>query len=177
MVIIDKWMESKRRVLPITVGEINDKNINILRKVNFDTLPVKYSTGLYMKIATQYTDFSRLAFYNDIVIGAYTIRLEDYKNQLHAYILTFVVLEPYRKYGIGKQMMAQLEKDLAEKSKVVGIYLHMHVLNQIGQKFYQACGFEVAERLDNYYTDLEEPHCLILRKEVVRAINEEEPKA
>ena len=85
-------MENKRRTLPITIGDINDKNINILRKINFDTLPVKYSTGLYMKIATQYTQFSKLAFYNDIVIGAYTIRLEDYKEQLHAYILTFVVL-------------------------------------------------------------------------------------
>lgn len=71
--------ESKRKVLPITTGEINDKNINILRKLNFDTLPVKYSTGLYWKIATKYTDYSRLAFYNDIVIGGYTIREELYQ--------------------------------------------------------------------------------------------------
>ena len=84
--------ESKRKTLPITLGDINDKNINILRKINFDTLPVKYSTGLYLKISTEYTQFSKLAFYNDIVIGAYTVRLEDYKEQLHAYILTFVVL-------------------------------------------------------------------------------------
>lgn len=148
-------METKRKTLPITFGEVNDKNINLLRKLNFDTLPVKYSTGLYMKIATQYTEFSRLAFYNDIVIGAYTIRLEDYKEQKHAYILTFVVLEPYRKFGIGKQMMEQLQKDLAEKSDAVGIYLHMHVLNEVGLKFYKACDFQVAERLENYYTDLE----------------------
>ena len=67
--------ETKRKILPITLGDVNDKNINILRKLNFDTLPVKYSTGLYMKIATQYTKFSRLAYYNDIVIGGYTVRL------------------------------------------------------------------------------------------------------
>lgn len=101
-------MSAKRKVLPITMGEINDKNINLLRKLNFDTLPVKYSTGLYMKIVTQYTEFSRLAYYQDIVIGSYTVRVEDYKEQPHAYILTFVVLEPYRKCGIGKQMMVQL---------------------------------------------------------------------
>jgi len=47
--------ETKRKTLPITMGDVNDKNINILRKLNFDTLPVKYSTGLYIKIATQYT--------------------------------------------------------------------------------------------------------------------------
>lgn len=42
----------------------------------------------------------------------------------------------------------------------------MHVLNEIGMKFYQACGFKIDERLDNYYTDLEEPHCYILLKEI-----------
>ncbi len=164
--------EANRKVLPITMGEINEKNINLLRKLNFDTLPVKYSTGLYMKIATQYTEFSKFAYYNDIVIGGYTTRIEDYKEQKHAYILTFGVLEPYRKYGIGRQMMVNLEKELAEKSDVVGIYLHMHVLNEVGLKFYKSCDFKVDERLDNYYTDLEEPHCLVLRKEIVRAKKE-----
>lgn len=64
--------------------------------------------------------------------------------------------------------MAQLEKDLAEKSNAAGIYLHMHVLNEVGLKFYQSVGFEVDERLENYYTDLEEPHCLILLKRITR---------
>ena len=150
------------------MGEINDRNINLLRKLNLETFPVKYSTGLYIKIAEKYTNHSKFAFYNDIVIGAYTVRLEDYKEKLHAYILTFGVLEPYRQYGIGRQMMAALEKDIAEKSKAVGIYLHMHVLNKVGLRFYESCGFTVSERLDNYYTDLEEPHCLILIKEVKR---------
>ena len=128
--------QPKRKSLPVTFGEVNDKNINILRKLNFETFPVKYSTGLYMKIMTQYTQHSRLVFYNDIVIGAYTVRIEEYKEKPFAYILTFGVLEPYRKYGIGRQMMAEIEKDLAENSEVYGVYLHMHVLNKIGMKFY-----------------------------------------
>ena len=44
----------------------------------------------------------------------------------------------------------------------------MHVINEVGQKFYLSCDFKIDERLENYYTDLEEPHCLILRKEIVR---------
>lgn len=63
-----------------------------------------------MKIANLYTEFSKYAYYNDIVIGAYTVRIEDYQEKKHAYILTFGVLTPYRKYGIGKQMMENLEK-------------------------------------------------------------------
>lgn len=45
-----------------------------------------------MKIMNEYTKHSKFAYYNDIVIGAYTVRLEDFKGQLHAYILTFGVL-------------------------------------------------------------------------------------
>jgi len=67
--------QATKTVLPISIGEINDKNINLLRKLNYETFPVKYSTSLYMKIMNEYTKHSRLAFYNDIVIGAYTVRL------------------------------------------------------------------------------------------------------
>ena len=49
---------------------------------------------------------------------------------------------------------------------MAGVYLHMHVLNTVGLKFYEACGFTVDQRLENYYTDLEEPHCFILLKAV-----------
>jgi hypothetical protein len=28
-----------------------------------------------------------------------------------------------------------------------GIYLHMHVLNEVGKRFYETCGFEVDEKL------------------------------
>eukprot|EP00919_Chromeraceae_sp_WS-2016_P058261 GHVR01138474.1.p1 GENE.GHVR01138474.1~~GHVR01138474.1.p1 ORF type:complete len:122 (+),score=11.14 GHVR01138474.1:1720-2085(+) len=121
-------MEDKR-ILKITHGSVNDKNINLLRKLNYDTFPVKYSTTLYAKIVMEYTLLSRLAYYNDIVIGAYTVRVEDYKEAKHAYILTFGVLEPYRRYGIGKQMMQNLENDVIHQTDAKGIYLHMHVIN------------------------------------------------
>ena len=146
---------------------MNSQNINILRKLNFETFPVKYSTSFYIKVVMEYTGLSRYAFYNDIVIGAYTVRIEDFKEKPHAYILTFGVLEPYRKYNVGRQMMENLEKEVVEKHpEVEAIYLHMHVINEGGKKFYERCGFVVEEKLENYYTDLEEPHCYIIRKKI-----------
>ena len=66
---------SKKKNLPIVMGNLNNQNINLLRKLNYETFPVKYSTNLYIKIMTEYTKHSRYAYYNDIVIGAYTTRL------------------------------------------------------------------------------------------------------
>lgn len=65
--------------LKISFGDINEKNINILRKVNFSVFPVKYSTQFYLKVAMEYAKLSKYCFFNDMVIGAYTVRIEDYK--------------------------------------------------------------------------------------------------
>lgn len=83
---------SDKKQIKVTFGDINDKNINMLRKVNFETFPVKYSTSFYLKVALEYTKLSKFCFYNDIIIGAYTVRIEDFNQQKHAYILTFGVL-------------------------------------------------------------------------------------
>lgn len=66
--------EAKKEV-KVTFGDIHNQNINMLRKVNFETFPVKYSTPFYIKVALEYTDLSRFCYYNDIIIGAYTVRI------------------------------------------------------------------------------------------------------
>lgn len=78
--------------LAITFGDINRGNINQIRRLNYDCLPVKYSTGFYFKLLTEYTAHSKAIYYNDIMIGCYTVRIEDYEGAPAAYILTFVVL-------------------------------------------------------------------------------------
>lgn len=40
-------------------------------------------------------------------------------------------------------MMQAIEKDLFNNSAAQGIYLHMHVINEVGKKFYESCGFRV----------------------------------
>ena len=45
-----------------------------------------------MKVVMEYTELSKMAYYNDIIIGAYTVRIEEFKEEPHAYVLTFGVL-------------------------------------------------------------------------------------
>ena len=94
-----------------------------------------------------------------------------------AYILTFIVLEKYRKLKIGSQMIAEMERTLKgegeqerekdkgkEKEKVDGIYLHVHVVNESAISFYKKQGFVEHKRLDNYYKTIDQPHALVLVK-------------
>ena len=99
-----------------------------------------------------------------MVIGAYTARTEDYDSKNMAYILTFVVLEKYRKLKIGSEMMRNLEKELKEAGDVKGIYLHVHVKNETAIGFYKKMGFTEKEKLMQYYRSIDEPHALVLVK-------------
>jgi ribosomal protein S18 acetylase RimI-like enzyme len=158
----------EKEKVKVTFGEINLKNFNVLRKINVEVLPVKYGTAFYQRLALENTQNSKFCYYNDIIIGAYTARVEDYKGEKRAYILTFGVLPAYRKQGIGYLLMESLEQAVKEQKEVAALYLHMHVKNEGGKQFYEKCGFIVEERLENYYTDLEEPHSFILVKRIQR---------
>lgn len=44
--------------------------------------------------------------------------------------------------------------------------LHVQCSNESALAFYEKHGFEVTERLDDYYTDLDPPHCFVLVKKL-----------
>jgi hypothetical protein len=67
-------MKEKKKI-KVSFGELNMKNFNMLRKLNIQVLPVKYSTSFYYKVAMESTQNSKFCFYNDIIIGAYTSRV------------------------------------------------------------------------------------------------------
>lgn len=88
--------------------------------------------------------------------------------------MTFGVLEKYRRAGFGKkydlclggQLLDEVIRRAKEKGDVKCIYLHMWVKNEEGYKFYLSKGFSKYRELENYYQDIEPPHCYILKKEI-----------
>ncbi|CAD8044786.1 unnamed protein product [Paramecium primaurelia] len=153
-------MEQKPK---LTFGEINYKNIEIFKIITQKTLPVTYSDKFYHRILT-YQDFSALGYYNDIAVGAITARIEDQDNIKTAYIMTFGVLDAYRRLGFGSQLLNELINRIKSYKEVKRIYLHMWSNNDVGFQFYSSQGFEKTKFMKNYYTDIEPPHCYILTK-------------
>ena len=73
------------------------------------TLPVVYSEDFYDRL-TNYSRYSSLAYYKDVLIGAISCRYEDENTEEEAgkkvkgrvvYIMTITVLKAYRRYGVG----------------------------------------------------------------------------
>jgi N-alpha-acetyltransferase 50 len=95
-----------------------------------------------------------------------TCRIEDIEGTKKLYILTLGVLEPYRKLGIGKRLV-ETAIAIGKETKVAeSVFLHVHIENEGAMKFYENCGFEKGAYLENYYKDIENPHCFIFEKKL-----------
>ena len=127
-----------------------------------------YSEDFYTRLIN-YTRYSKLAYIKDLLVGAISCRYEtDEKNPAVrvVYIMTVTVLKAYRRYGIGSQLLKQAMED-CKKGDVSKIYLHVQCSNESAIEFYKSNGFTIKEKLFDYYTDLDPPHCYIFEKSML----------
>ena len=115
--IVDKPIR-KLTKLDIKFGELNDKNLEQFRVLNYMTLPVVYSEDFYRRL-TSYSRYSKLAYLKDVLIGAVSCK-EDTNDDGSkvVYIMTITVLKPYRRYGIASQLLEQAITDCAKNRQV-----------------------------------------------------------
>lgn len=149
--------------LKVEFGPISDKTIELMRALNLALLPVQYNQYFYQK-ALGYLKYSRFAYFNDFVVGGLICREEPKDNEKTLYILTFGVLEQYRKHGIGVQLFDELLNSAKNDPEIKKIYLHVQISNETAIRFYKNVGFEEVEKIENYYQDIDPPHCYYLRK-------------
>ena len=192
--VVAFYQMDNERLPPLSIvwGDATEKNINQLQRLNSTIFPVKYSDQFYKEAIKARKGFVKLAYFNELLVGAVCCRKEPYveskasisKKQSQAppqapsensrsslYIMTLGVLAPYRERGIGTQLLNHV-LDLVSSSPyckdVYDIYLHVQEGNEDALQFYQKYGFEVSEKIEKYYMGISPPDCLIVQKVVQR---------
>ena len=156
-----------RRMGRIELGDVTQHNINLLRRLNQVVFPVTYNDKFYQDVVRA-GELAKLAYYNDIVVGAVCCREDLEDGQRRLYIMTLGCLAPYRRLGIGTVMLQHVLKvahPKPDKDPVYdAIFLHVQINNDGAIDFYKRFGFEVIETKEHYYKRIEPADAHVLQK-------------
>merc|ERR1719434_454479 len=119
----------------IDLGDITPHNIKLLRKVNTVVFPVSYHDKFYKDVLDA-GELAKLAFYNDIVVGGVCCRVDTSSDGKKLYIMTLGCLAPYRRLGIGTQMLDHVMEIVEKDGNFDSVLLHVQVNNDSAIKFY-----------------------------------------
>eukprot|EP00696_Hemimastix_kukwesjijk_P016221 gnl/Hemi2/4599_TR1589_c0_g1_i1.p1 gnl/Hemi2/4599_TR1589_c0_g1~~gnl/Hemi2/4599_TR1589_c0_g1_i1.p1 ORF type:complete len:204 (-),score=50.15 gnl/Hemi2/4599_TR1589_c0_g1_i1:78-689(-) len=155
----------RRADLPVRFGGLTEQTAEQLRQLNCALLPVQYNEKFYKDVLTCPSHQTTAAFLQDVLIGAICSRMENrVEGGVKLYIMTLGVLSPYRRSGIASQLLQKTLDWCAQQDFINEVSLNVQISNDTALEFYKKFGFEVVDRIDNYYKRIEPPHCFVLRK-------------
>ncbi len=115
-------------------------------------------------------ELAKLAYYNDIVVGAVCCRVDSNSEpgKRKLYIMTLGCLAPYRRLGVGATMLAHV-MDLVERDgNFHSVFLHVQVNNESALSFYRRQGFVVVDTKEDYYKRIQPADAHVLEKTVAK---------
>ncbi|KAL5108775.1 N-alpha-acetyltransferase 50 [Taenia crassiceps] len=157
----------------IELGELTVHNVNQLKVINRTVFPVHYTDKFYTDLLKQ-PQLCRLAYFNDIVVGAVCYRFEKIDgtdNLKRCYIVTLGCLAPYRRYGVGSLLLRHVLRTCMKNKQVQSIYLHVHIENDAAVKLYEKFGFQITSKIENYYHRLSPQDAYILEKQLDHSVS------
>ncbi|XP_072114970.1 N-alpha-acetyltransferase 50 isoform X3 [Mobula birostris] len=107
----------------IELGDVTPHNIKQLKRLNQVIFPVSYNDKFY-KDVLEVGELAKLAYFNDIAVGAVCCRVDHSQNQKRLYIMTLGCLAPYRRLGIGTKMLNHVLNICEKDGTFDNIYLY-----------------------------------------------------
>ncbi|OWA53874.1 putative N-acetyltransferase san [Hypsibius exemplaris] len=115
---------------------------------------------------------AKLAYYNDLAVGAVCCRQETPAppgtlpvEGRRLYIMTLGCLAPYRRHKIGTLLLDHVLA-ICQKDGYTAVVLHVQVNNEAALAFYKAHGFEIIDRTEQYYKRIEPADAFLLEKKM-----------
>ncbi|XP_014272531.1 N-alpha-acetyltransferase 50 isoform X2 [Halyomorpha halys] len=147
----------------IELGDVTPHNVKQLKTLNTVVFPVSYNEKFY-KDVLEVGELAKLAYYNDIVVGAVCCRVDTSENSRRLYIMTLGCLSPYRRLGVGTVMVEHVLRHVEKDGNYDNVYLHVQVNNTGAIDFYKKFGFEIHETKKHYYKRIEPADAHVLQK-------------
>ena len=101
---------------------------------------------------------------NGVIVGFGVAELEHQEGRLVGHVWTLEVLEPYRRRGIGRRLLSELEEALRARG-ATECYLEVRVDNTPALALYEKMGYRRAGLLQDYYGPGE--HGFLMRKRLI----------
>ena len=97
-------------------------------QVNAVVFPVVYHDKFYKDVLDA-GELAKLAFYNDVVVGAVCCRVDSFPEtgQRKLYIMTLGCLAPYRRLGVGSKMLSHVMEVVEKDGGIDAVGLHVQV--------------------------------------------------
>ncbi|KAF8938634.1 acyl-CoA N-acyltransferase [Dissophora ornata] len=163
----------KSAAFRVGLGDITPNNLGQLKRLNTVLFPVVYTASFYKEIL-EVGEFAKIIYFNDVCVGAVCCRKEKVQGSSslqQLYIATLGVLAPYRRLGLGSQLLDHIlenaELPPSSGPKIAKVYLHVQTNNEEALNFYKKRGFEVAETCANYYPQLDVADAFRLEKVLI----------
>uniref|UniRef100_H2XJN3 N-alpha-acetyltransferase 50 n=2 Tax=Ciona intestinalis TaxID=7719 RepID=H2XJN3_CIOIN len=150
----------------IELGGITQHNIKQLKRLNQYIFPVSYNDKFY-KDVLEVGELAKLAYFNDVVVGAVCCRVDVHDGVRHLYIMTLGCLAMYRRHGIGSVLLEHVFKIAKSQGSFHSIFLHVQINNDSAINFYKHFGFEIVETKEHYYKRIEPSDAYVLEKRLI----------
>lgn len=141
---------------------ISPKNIKKMELMNSLLFPVTYKDAFSYQILFRHNNFGFIFYEGSCPIGLCTYQLNHYC----VYIMTFGILEDYRRIKYGSKCMSMIENHIIQTVGRVSIKLHVHESNHIGIRFYKYIGYYQVGIDHLYYSEMVPKTAYILEKDL-----------
>lgn len=143
------------------LSKFTKHNLMLVKLLNDKLFPVVYGENFYTE-ALDVGEFAKIAYYQDIAIGTFCCvsepigngNINDSNHKKNIYVRTLGVLGPYRRLGVGRQMLNFIIKQCEKDKTIEKIYLHVQPINKEALQFYTSCGFKAVDVIHGYYRQL-----------------------
>lgn len=147
----------------IAVDDLTANHIGTFKKLHQVLFPIEIAPNFYKDALNPVLTLSKLAYFNDIPVGCFCAKIQPEKNGARVYIMTFGVLAPYRRLGIGARMLEYIETHVKTELKAKEVGLHVQEGNE-AKDWYTKHGY-AEEKFDaNYYPKNKPSGAYLLKK-------------